>query len=80
MVISCKVKPDGCSQASIVASRCGQNHGVARYQLRQQALLPLSALQRRQAGTRLERSVLPPLALGLTWSRVSAAPVACSPQ
>jgi hypothetical protein len=56
----------GRSHASILASRCEQNHGVPLYQLRQQAVLPLSALQRRQAGTRLERSVLPPLALGLT--------------
>jgi hypothetical protein len=66
LVISCKGMAAGCSQASILASRCEQNHGVLRYQLRQQAVLPLWALQRRQAGTRLERSVLPPLALGLT--------------
>jgi len=65
-VISCSGIADGCNQASILSSRCGQNHGVARYQLRQQAVLPLAALQRRQAGTRLERNVLPPLDLGLT--------------
>jgi hypothetical protein len=50
----------------MVASRLGQNQGEERNQLRQQVELPLSALQRRQAGTRLERSVLPPLERGLT--------------
>jgi len=62
----CNAAIDGCSQASILASRPAQNHSVPRNQLRQQPVLPLSALQRRQAGTRLERKVLPPLDLGLT--------------
>jgi hypothetical protein len=66
VVISCRGILAGCSQASILSSRRGQNHGVARYQLRQQGVLPLAVLQRRQAGTRLERSVLPPLERGLT--------------
>jgi hypothetical protein len=80
VVISCKGVASGCSQASILASRREQNHGVLLNQLRQQAALPLSELQRRQAGTRLDRSVLPPLALGLTWSRVREAVGGASPQ
>jgi hypothetical protein len=61
---------EGCSHASIVASRCGLNHGRERNQVRQQVVLPFSVLQRVHAGTRFERNVLPPLDLGLTWSRV----------
>jgi hypothetical protein len=80
MVISCRGIIAGCNQASILSWRCGQNHGVARYQLRQQGVLPLSVLQRRQAGTRLERSELPPLERALTWSRVSEAVGGSSPQ
>lgn len=66
MTAVCNAAIDGCSQASILASRPEQNHSVSRNQLRQQPVLPLSVLQRRQAGTRFERNVLPPRDLGLT--------------